>query len=513
MLRLAPGQRPGSARSRLRLVAAAALALVLAAAAAVPAAASDGTDPPPPAVPTGLAAQTSHDAVTLSWDDPGDDTISGYVILRRDKAIHPQGTFETVATNTATAATAYVDLNVRAGRRYVYRIQAINPAGTSDRSSWARAYTPGPRPSPHRPARPTGLSSQASHDTVTLSWDDPGDPAVSGYVILRRDKDIHNRGTFHTINPDTGDADTTYTDTTAEPERRYIYRIKAINTAGYSKISAYHRTDTPPAPEPAPEPDPTQDTTDTDPAADADTGTADLAADTHPDDNDPAADTDTTTSSPPPETPEWVQGLAAAYTSHNGAGSGDALPTPTRLLVRTARRTPPAAAIDMSWDPVEGADGYEVYVLATRDVGGRSRAWWVNAEEDDNILMTPSGVRLSGGRAVTSLFSLDGPNNISPETAPFLPDHFILAVSAYRDTVRPDPNPACIGIDPGITGDDCENIVDREWSHWRAVVVKRECAVWSYNIYNEDFESDNLYDFVGDERPVPGCPNYNPDDY
>ena len=45
----------------------------------------------PPAMPTGLSPSVSHDAVTLTWDDPQDDSITGYVILRRDRAIHPTG--------------------------------------------------------------------------------------------------------------------------------------------------------------------------------------------------------------------------------------------------------------------------------------------------------------------------------------------------------------------------------------------------------------------------------------
>ena len=36
------------------------------------------------------------------------------------------------------------------------------------------------------PAQPTGLSATASHDSVTLTWDDPGDASITGYVILRR---------------------------------------------------------------------------------------------------------------------------------------------------------------------------------------------------------------------------------------------------------------------------------------------------------------------------------------
>ena len=56
--------------------------------------------PEPPASPTGLSATASYDQVTLSWDDPGDDTITGYVILRRNRDIHAEGEFTTLVEGT-----------------------------------------------------------------------------------------------------------------------------------------------------------------------------------------------------------------------------------------------------------------------------------------------------------------------------------------------------------------------------------------------------------------------------
>ena len=226
--------------------------LAVAAIAALPAQAQDGSAPDPP---SGLSTVVSHDLVTVTWDDPGDGTVVGYVVLRRDKDIHPQGTFVTLAPDTGSAATVYVDAGVEPDRRYVYRIKAISAAGTSDRSGWVRANTPrAPEPAPGLPAKPTGLSTEVSHDSVTLSWDDPGDSTVTGYVILRRDKDVHPQGTFRTITADTGTADTTYTDDTAQPDRRYVYRIKAINAHGRSDISSWARAHTPAAPDAATEP-------------------------------------------------------------------------------------------------------------------------------------------------------------------------------------------------------------------------------------------------------------------
>ena len=206
--------------------------------------------PEPPAKPTGLsAAAVSHDAVTLTWDNPQDDAITGYVILRRDREIHPGGTFVTIAGDTGSADTTYTDDTVEPDKQYVYRIKAINEHGeVSQISNWVRGFTP----AVPVPDKPTGLSAAVvSHDAVILAWDDPQDDSVTGYVILRRDRAIHPVGTFVTIAGDTGSADTTYTDDTVEPDKQYVYRIKAINEHGeVSEISNWVRADTPAVPVP-----------------------------------------------------------------------------------------------------------------------------------------------------------------------------------------------------------------------------------------------------------------------
>ena len=206
--------------------------------------------PQPPAKPTGLsAAVVSHDAVTLTWDDPQDDSITGYVILRRDRAIHPTGTFVTITDDTGSTDTTYTDDTVEPDKEYVYRIKAINEHGeVSEESHWVRGFTP----AVPVPDKPTGLSAAVSHDAVALTWDDPQDDSITGYVILRRDREIHLVGTFITITDDTGSADTTYTDETVEPDKEYVYRIKAINEHGeVSEESHWVRGFTPAAPAPA----------------------------------------------------------------------------------------------------------------------------------------------------------------------------------------------------------------------------------------------------------------------
>ena len=54
------------------------------------------------------------------------------------------------------------------------------------------------------PAKPTGLSATATHDSVTLTWDDPQDESITGYVILRRVRENDEGGEFSELVPDTG---------------------------------------------------------------------------------------------------------------------------------------------------------------------------------------------------------------------------------------------------------------------------------------------------------------------
>ena len=106
----------------------------------------DGQVSEPPTKPTGLSATASHDSVTLTWNDPGDDTITGYVILRRSRknGINSAAWSELEA-DTGSAATTYTDATVRANISYAYRIKAINEygvSGVSKRSRWVDIDTP-----------------------------------------------------------------------------------------------------------------------------------------------------------------------------------------------------------------------------------------------------------------------------------------------------------------------------------------------------------------------------------
>ena len=80
--------------------------------------------------------------MTLIWDDPNDNSIDGYVILRRNRDTDAKGEFTELVADTGNANTNYTDESVVAETRYTYRIKAINEHGVSERSRWFHLNTP-----------------------------------------------------------------------------------------------------------------------------------------------------------------------------------------------------------------------------------------------------------------------------------------------------------------------------------------------------------------------------------
>ena len=154
-----------------------------------------------------------------------------------------------IEDDTGTADTVYTDTSVSPQARYVYRVKARNSAGLGEQSNYARAETPGVAKSP------TGLTfSSASHDSITIEWDDPQNSSITGYQVPRRSRDgdtyLDGLGPreFVVIEDDTGTADTVYTDTSVSPQTRYVYRVKAWNSAGLSEWSSYANAESTAAP-------------------------------------------------------------------------------------------------------------------------------------------------------------------------------------------------------------------------------------------------------------------------
>ena len=95
-----------------------------------------GAPTEPPGKPRNLTGTANADGtVTLSWNAPDDDSVTGYQILRRSPTLGEEKLLIYV-NNTNTTATEYTDSNVVPNERYAYRVKAINAAGLSGRSDF-----------------------------------------------------------------------------------------------------------------------------------------------------------------------------------------------------------------------------------------------------------------------------------------------------------------------------------------------------------------------------------------
>jgi len=216
-----------------------------------------------PDSPLLAADEQGPNSVGLTWDTPdaGDQTIAGYYVQYRQAGETKWGHTSRITGNTVTIGhldpnTAYEFRGITvttaapatwSDRELAATLTVTTDPGTAGQRSEPRSAQSDSEPEPadepatapaSPPPAPQNLSAAAGDGTVTLSWDAPDDPSVTGYQILRkllgtRDLQVHVANT--------GSAAASFTDTEVKPGTRYVYRVKAINAAGISGWSNYVR--------------------------------------------------------------------------------------------------------------------------------------------------------------------------------------------------------------------------------------------------------------------------------
>ena len=220
----------------------------------------------PPAKPTGLTATAGHRQVTLAWDDPSNTTIIGYQYQQTTATTTDGGTpvgdfsssfwVEIPGANAAT--TSHTVQGLTSGNTYYFQVRAGNPSGPGGATMYGAASDQvsatallGP------PNAPTGLTATPSRTVtaVTLSWNDPGDSAITGYqhrhtktamAVLTWTADSAATGWQYHHSVDGGDTygdwmdiavdDATTADTTTitgvDPHLLNAFEVRPVKTAG-----------------------------------------------------------------------------------------------------------------------------------------------------------------------------------------------------------------------------------------------------------------------------------------
>ena len=125
-----------------------------------------------PAKPTGLLPGRSHNTVLLFWTDPGDDSITGYQVLRGDDADN----LAVLTADTGSTSASYTDDTVEAETTYAYAIKARNAGGLSPQSDPITVRTLAAPAEPESDLAVAGvdfiIAGQMMDTTGTCSQDD-----------------------------------------------------------------------------------------------------------------------------------------------------------------------------------------------------------------------------------------------------------------------------------------------------------------------------------------------------
>uniref|UniRef100_A0A915Q578 non-specific serine/threonine protein kinase n=1 Tax=Setaria digitata TaxID=48799 RepID=A0A915Q578_9BILA len=186
----------------------------------------------PPGKPIGpiTPSEIAGDAVTLHWSPPLDDGgagISNYVVERRE----PDGTWAKVGQPVGTS---FRVRNLENGHPYEFRVSAENQYGIGKPLDTMEPIIPkDPFNKPDPPGQPEPIAK--TEDSITLQWTHPlkdGGLPIQGFVLEKCEEGGDwSKCIFGLIN------DTQYRVTGLTAQKRYEFRVAAVNGAGQSPWS------------------------------------------------------------------------------------------------------------------------------------------------------------------------------------------------------------------------------------------------------------------------------------
>ena len=198
--------------------------------------------PPEPSRPTGLTATAAAESVQLSWDDPQDDSITHYKVLRRNTLPGVNERIQTINANTGSSATSYTDSTVEAETRSKYRIVAVNAEGQSRRSAAATVTTPAESSDNGNPpgqVQDANATQDSAESPVNISW-----ASVNGATAYQVKRETTTNLSADPVITDVDAPTTSHDDSNTEYDTEYLYRVRADNDDGYGEWSDLDRITT-----------------------------------------------------------------------------------------------------------------------------------------------------------------------------------------------------------------------------------------------------------------------------
>ena len=134
---------------------------------------------------------------------------------------------------TPLATLAYADRRVEFGLERCYAARTLDVVGGLDVRSGLSAQTCVTLVDTFPPAAPEGLTAVGSEGAVSLIWQPNDEEDLVGYLVLRG---LPPGETLQPLAPEPVE-ENTYRDATAEPGVRYVYAVRAVDTATPPNLS------------------------------------------------------------------------------------------------------------------------------------------------------------------------------------------------------------------------------------------------------------------------------------
>jgi hypothetical protein len=197
---------------------------------------SDFSEPRPievrtmPDPPRGLRAAMFPDHIEVSWEASAVKTGSdaavepvGYNIYRSE------GKATAVAVNSSPLqGLEFRDVDFVFGRTYRYFIRAAALGSPTLAESEDSEAVEVEAKDVFPPAEPTGLTVVAGAGVIALSWEAGREPDIAGYRVWRREE----KEAAFALLQELAATENSYSDSRVEKNRRYVYAITALDTAG-----------------------------------------------------------------------------------------------------------------------------------------------------------------------------------------------------------------------------------------------------------------------------------------
>ncbi|NBX75308.1 MAG: fibronectin type III domain-containing protein, partial [Proteobacteria bacterium] len=187
--------------------------------------------------PTGVSGTPGDSQVSLSWNAPASDggsELTDYVIQYSSNS----GTSWSTFNDGASTSTSVVVTGLTNGIAYIFKVAAVNTAGTGAYSDNSQSVTPYKKPD-----SPSDLAGTSGDGQVSLAWRAPasdGGNAINDYVI-----EYSTDGTTWTTANDGTYTSTIATVTGLANGTAYLFRVAAVNAAGTGSYSSNSEAVTP----------------------------------------------------------------------------------------------------------------------------------------------------------------------------------------------------------------------------------------------------------------------------